>query len=175
MTKIRIDQFVPSEVCLKCDGCCRFKDPDTIWRPKMSDQEEALVKYSKLAQKIWSVDTLDSKRFIRTKPGCGEHLCRFLDPKDHSCAIYESRPFECELYPFVISRTSKGTGLYLHLNCPHVQETYRDPSMNAYIRYLKEFFKRNDVQAFLGHNRDLLNDYSAYKDELELVFVLEGV
>ncbi len=175
MTKIPIDQFVPSEVCLKCDGCCRFKDPDTIWRPKMTGEEEALVKYSKLAQKIWSVDTLDSKRFIRTKPGCGEHLCRFFDLKDHTCAIYDSRPFECELYPFVISRTPKGTGLYVHLNCPHVQETYRDPSMNSYIRYLKEFFHRNDVHAFLGHNRDHLNDYSAYKDELELVFTLEGV
>lgn len=175
MTKLTINQFVPSEVCLKCDGCCRFKDPDTIWRPKMSDEEEALVKYSKLAQKVWSSDTLDSRRFIRTKPGCAEHLCRFFNAGDHTCAIYEARPFECELYPFVISRTPKGTGLYLHLNCPHVQENYRDPSMNAHIRYLKDFFKRTDVHDFVHRNRGHLNDYSEYKDELELVFHLEGV
>ncbi len=175
MKSLQFDQFVPSDVCLKCDGCCRFKEPGTIWRPKLSDEETAAVKASGLAEKILSADTLDTNQFIRTKPGCGEHLCQFFNPADHSCAIYTARPFECELYPFLISRTEKGTGLYIHLNCPHVQSNHHNSFMSQYITHLKKFLKRPDVHDFLVRNRHLLNDYSAYQDELEFVFLLEGV
>ena len=175
MTNLQFDQFVPSEVCLKCDGCCRFNEPGTIWRPKMSDEEAVFVKTSGLAEKILSVDMLDDGQFIRTKPGCGEHLCRFFDPKDHTCAIYHARPFECQLYPFVISRGENGTGLYVHLNCPHVQANQQKLYIRQYTLYLRNFLKRPEVHAFLTRNRNLLNDYSQYQNELEFVFLLEGI
>jgi len=170
-----IQQFVPSEVCLKCDGCCRFKEPGTIWRPKMSGEETARATSVGLAEKILGPDILDGEQFIRTKPGCGEHLCQFFNPEDHACAIYKARPFECELYPFVISKDGRGAALYMHLNCPHVQENFNRVSLKVYVKYLKEFFAKPDVRAFLQRNRGLLNDYSAHKDELELVFVLENI
>lgn len=172
---MEFEQFVPSEVCLKCDGCCRFKEPGTIWRPKMTQEEAAFVKTSGLAQKIFSADLVDEQQFIRTKPGCGEHLCQFFNPGDHTCAIYQARPFECELYPYVISRGENGTALYVHLNCPHVEANHQKSYMTQYNRYLKDFFKRSDVRGFLQRNREYLNDYSVYKDELEFVFFLEGI
>lgn len=175
MTKLTINQFVPSEVCLKCDGCCRFKEPGTIWRPKMTDEEAADAKASGLAAKILWEETFDEANFIRTKPGCGEHLCQFFNPADHTCGIYRARPFECELYPYVISRGKDSVGLYIHLNCPYVQTSYHTAAMVHYHEYLKSFFGRPDVQGFLKRNREFLNDYSAYQDELELVFVLEGI
>ena len=172
---MEFEQFVPSEVCLKCDGCCRFKEPGTIWRPKLTQEEAAIVKTSGLAQKIFSTDTLDQNQFIRTKPGCGEHLCQFFNPEDHTCAIYQARPFECELYPYVVSRGENDTALYVHRNCPHVEANYQKPHMTQYNRYLRDFFNRPDVRGFLKRNREFLNDYSAYHNELEFVFLLEGI
>ena len=164
-----------SQVCLKCDGCCRFKEPGTIWRPKLTDEETAILKQSGLADKIFSPQNLDDEKFIKTKPGCGEHLCQFFNPDDHACAIYGSRPFECELYPFVLSKAEQRLGLYMHLNCPFVQEQYQQDHMKAYKSYLKDFFLREDARLFLKRNSRFLNDYSSYKEELELIFYLEGI
>lgn len=124
---------------------------------------------------ILGTDARDEGQFIKTKPGCGEHLCQFFNPENHHCAIYTSRPFECELYPYVISRNKEVTALYLHLNCPFVQEHEGQEKITAYDRYLEDFFKRPDVMSFLSRNREFLNDYSAYQDELRLVFVLKGI
>jgi len=168
-----LKQFVPSEVCLKCDGCCRFKESDSAWRPKISSEEIARAKAMGLAQKIFSQNVVDENNYIRTAPGCGEHFCSFFNAQDHTCAIYQARPFECELYPFIISRDAKGTALYVHLNCPHVETNYRRDS--EYVRYLEEYFTRPDVRDYLSRNRALLHDYSAYKAELEFLFHLKDV
>jgi Fe-S-cluster containining protein len=165
-----IKQFVPSEVCLKCDGCCRFKDSDSSWRAKMSSEEVARAKALGLAEKIFSQNVIEDNNYIRTSPGCGEHFCSFFNSQDHTCAIYQARPFECELYPFVISQDAGGIGLYVHLNCPHVEAHHRADS--EYVRYLKDYFARPEVIEYLQRNRSLLHDYSAYKAELEFLFLL---
>jgi Fe-S-cluster containining protein len=167
----KLKQFVPSEVCLKCDGCCRFKDSESAWRPKIAQEEINRAKSLGLAEKIFSQNAVGEDNFIRTAPGCGEHFCSFFNAQDHTCAIYQARPFECELYPFVISRDAQGAGLYVHLNCPYVEAHYR-PDVE-YVRYLKEYFTRPDVKEYLARNHALLHDYSAYRDELEFLFPLE--
>jgi Fe-S-cluster containining protein len=167
----KLKQFVPSDVCLKCDGCCRFKESDSHWRPKIAKEEAAAAKTLGLADQIFSQDVIAPDSYIRTKPGCGEHFCSFFNAQDHTCAIYKARPFECELYPFVISRDPNGTGLYVHLNCPHVEANYRRDS--DYVRYLKDYLARPDVREYLRRNKALLHDYSNYKDELEFLFPLE--
>ena len=175
MTIVPLKQFVPSRVCLACDGCCRFKEPGTIWRPKLTDEETREIESSELARLILDPDVRDEGQFIRTKPGCGEHLCQFFNPNNHACAIYSARPFECELYPYVISRNDRETALYVHVYCPFVQESQGQDNEKKYNEYLKEFFKQDDVRAFLIRNREFLNDYSAYQDELQKIFTIDGV
>ncbi|MBL8013445.1 MAG: YkgJ family cysteine cluster protein [Candidatus Omnitrophica bacterium] len=175
MAIIPLKQFVPSDVCLSCDGCCRFKEPGTIWRPKLTDEETHEIQGSQLAHIILHQDVRDSGQFIKTKPGCGEHLCHFFNPENHACAIYHGRPFECELYPYVISRSSGETALYIHIYCPFVQKTQGQEIEANYREYLREFFKQKDVLGFLIRNREFLNDYSAYQEELQKVFVIDGV
>lgn len=175
MTIGPLKAFVSSRVCLSCDGCCRFKEPGTIWRPKLTDEETRQLQTSPLAELIFQTDARDANQFIRTKPGCGEHLCQFFNTDNHHCAIYNARPFECELYPFVMSRNAHGTALYVHLNCPFVQDQLGQDTIKTYEQYLYEFFRREDVRAFLLRNRAYLNDYSEYNDELLKVFDLEGI
>src|SRR5665213_3654294 len=95
-----LKQFVPSEVCLKCKGCCRYKEADSIWRPKLGSSDQ-----QSLAAIITAGDVLDRDGYIKTIQTCGEHFCRFLNSADHTCGIYTKRPFECSLYPFILSQT----------------------------------------------------------------------
>src|ERR1700685_2495848 len=100
MTEILLKQFVPSEVCLKCDGCCRYKSADSIWRPKLGADDR-----ENLAALITASDVLDDQDYVKTIQNCGKHFCQFLNQADNTCGIYTKRPFECSFYPFIISQT----------------------------------------------------------------------
>ena len=167
MTDLSLKQFVPSEVCLKCDGCCRYKEANSAWRPKLgaSDQES-------LAALITAGDVLDSQGYIKTIQTCGEHFCRFLNQGDNTCGIYTKRPFECSLYPFILSQTPDAVKLYVHLSCPYVQDHLHRANFDAYVAYLKEFFRREDIRGFLSHNKAMFHDYSPYASELLHLFDL---
>ncbi len=166
MTGLSLKQFVPSEICLKCDGCCRYKEPSSAWRPKLGlrDQES-------LAELITAGDVLD-KGYITTIQACGQHFCRFLNQGDNTCSIYAKRPFECLLYPFIISQTPEAVKVYVHLSCPFVQDHLSHEDYDAYVAYLKGFFRREDVRGFLSANKAMWHDYSPFAPELLHLFDL---
>ena len=143
MTELSLKQFVPSEVCLKCDGCCRYKEADSIWRP------------------AGDIKTIQTR---------GMYFCEFLNGKDNTCGIYTKRPFECSLYPFILSQESDAVKVYAHLSCPYVQDYLPHADFDAYAAYLKEFFRREDVREFLSHNKAMFHDYSPYAPELLYLF-----
>jgi len=43
-------------------------------------------------------------------------VCKWL--KDRRCSIYEERPLECRLYPYVMQWDGKKVSLVLHSGCP---------------------------------------------------------
>ena len=141
-----LKSFVPSEVCLKCDGCCRYKEADSIWRPAGG---------------------------IKTIQTCGKHFCEFFNGKDNTCGIYAKRPFECSLYPFIISKTPDAAKVYAHLGCPYVQDHLPRADFDAYVVYLKEFFRQTQTKEFLSRHKAIFQDYSFYAPELLYLFDLE--
>ena len=167
MTELSLKQFVPSEICLKCNGCCRYKEADSAWRPKLglSDQES-------LAALITAGDVLDDQAYIKTIQACGQHLCRFLSTGDNTCGIYTKRPFECSLYPFILSKTADTVKVYVHLSCPYVQDHLPRAAFDAYVAYLKEFFRRADIRELLSHNKNMFHDYTEFAPELLHLFDL---
>lgn len=167
MTEVSLKQFVPSEVCLKCDGCCRYKEPDSAWRPKLGMRDQA-----SLADQITGNSVLDAQGYVKTIQACGKHFCRFLNRGDNTCGIYTKRPFECSLYPFLFSQTSDTVKVYAHLSCPYVQDHLPRTEFNAYVAYLKEFFHRAETKEFLSHNKAMFHDYSPYAPELLYLFDL---
>ncbi len=168
----QVSQYVPSKVCLSCDGCCRFKEPKSPWRPKIAQEEKARFLQLGLAERILSKRTVDASGHLTTLACGGMHLCTFFNPEDHTCSIYHFRPFECQLYPFVLTRDKKKTIVSVHLLCPFIQKTRQDKEFQDYTDYLKEFFQHKEVISFLKKNPSLIGDYSAYKDELEELFAL---
>ncbi len=161
-------QFVPSEVCLSCDGCCRFKEEKSVFRPKVEGDE-----FASLADNIFPKAALDSGGHIKAI-ACtsGEYICTFFDPQKNTCKIYHFRPFECQLYPFVISREQKEIILNVHLPCPFVEQNMKNPVFSEYVEYLKEFFQRADVVDFIKKNSSLVSNYAAYEDELLPLFAI---
>ena len=163
-----LKQFVPSEVCLKCDGCCRYKEADSIWRPKLGRDDE-----NSLAALINAGGVLDAQGYVKTIQTCGEHFCKFLNGADNTCGIYSQRPFECSLYPFIISHAQGGAvKVHVHLSCPYVQDHLSREAFNAHVAYLKDFFGRMETKEFLSRNKDMFHDYSPYAPELLHLFDL---
>lgn len=152
-------QFVDSSVCLKCDGCCRFKEAESRWRPYIAQTERKSV--------AGHITPADGK--IKTVPCADGFICCFFDNKENSCGIYHARPFECQLYPFLLGKENGQPALYAHLNCPYVQKHFGTPLYKEYVAYLREFFSRKNVLAFLRANPLLFADYSDSRDELDYI------
>ncbi len=163
-------QFVGSSVCLKCDGCCRFKEAHSRWRPYITEKEKQIAATRLgVVEKIFGPNAVFSDGKIRTTP-CGQgFLCHFLNNSDNTCGIYHARPFECQFYPFLLGKENGQAVLYVHLNCPYVQEHFGTSVYKEYTEYLKGFLSQKNVREFLQNNPMLLTDYSLYRDELDCV------
>lgn len=154
---LELKQFVPSSVCLQCEGCCRYESADSLWRPKWDKRE-----------------FLDDNDYITTIQECGKHLCRFLNTKDNTCRVYAERPFECALYPFVLSLNKGKVEVHLHLACPYVQDNQDTGAIEGYIDHLKQFFQGPECIAFLKRQRHLIHDYAPVALELKYVFTIQA-
>ncbi len=165
-------QFVTEEFCLKCDGCCRFKESASPWRPRLGESEREKLRAPSLVERIFSPANLDEKGYVVTGCSHGLHICSFLNPKDNTCQIYSHRPFECQLYPFVLTQ-GKGEGVMMvHLSCPFIGEKRYSPAFDEYVIYLKRYFQKPETLQFLKQNPSVFGDYSEYAHELESLFTI---
>ena len=165
-----LKQFVPSEVCLSCDGCCRFKEADSAWRPKVSGREIKAAKQSDLFLKIYTKERVDSTERVKTVSCEGHNFCSFLDQKTNACRVYDQRPFECRLYPFVLTKKENKTVVTAHHHCPFVQQKRQTREFNDYAKYLEGFFKTKGVLDFVKENSGAWEEYPDDQDQLEYLF-----
>lgn len=169
--KKEFQQFVPQETCLSCDGCCRFKEQDSEWRPKVG-KEEIEPAQQTLPEKILLKDKIDSSGHIKTMSVNGQCACSFFNPEDNTCRIYSGRPFDCQLYPFILVREEDRISVCVHLNCPFIQKQHKSRDFFEYIDYLHDYFSSEAVLSFLKNNPDLAGDYKDYRNELKHIFFL---
>ncbi len=163
-------QFVPQEICLSCRGCCRYKEAESVWRPKI-----ALEELKGNEHKIDLIGALGKDAYINTVEEQGQNRCSFLNLKANKCGVYTGRPFECRLYPFLLTRP-KETGrvtLSVHLSCPYVQESRYSAGFEQHVGVLKAYLYGKERARFLKNNPALVGDYSEYPNEIEELFTLE--
>jgi len=99
-------------------------------------------------------------------------ICHFFNPQLNTCGIYHIRPFECRLYPFLLIKKSQEIAIGVHLLCPYIQEKRDTSDWQQYVAALKQYFTRDDVQAFLLRNPALIGDYKNSRDEIEPIFTV---
>jgi hypothetical protein len=111
--------------------------------------------------------------YLQTTPQGEHHHCVHFNKTDGTCGVYSKRPFECALYPFVVSKDLGGIKIYMHLACPYIQEKEVSVELQSYADYLKSFFSLPATRQYLKTNSRLLHDYSEFEKELRLLFTIE--
>ncbi len=165
-----LPQLVPQKICLSCQGCCRFREALSLWRPKMTALEIAQI--SNAADKKAIQGAVAKDGYVATVPAQGQHRCTFLNLSDNKCGIYACRPFECRLYPFLLTKKDGHIAVSVHGNCPYVQESRHSPEFERHIGILKSYLGQEEKLCFLKNNSALIGDYSEYAQEMEELFTL---
>jgi len=170
-----IKQLIPQEFCLKCLGCCRFKEENSVWAPCLLDEEIQDLLGKDIPPAFISIDRRikpipNSSREGFTSPLCAGtgFICPFLGLSDNKCKIYAFRPLECQLYPFLISLRGKKVYLTVDLNCPYAKENLQTAKFKDYTEYLAAFLNQPAQLRILKDNPQIIQAYEEVLDILEL-------
>ena len=137
-----IKQWVPQEFCVgECRGCCKFME--SYWLPHVLVAEAELVGYRSIG-------------LVQTGTAM---TCQFLEPTPHHCRIYARRPFECRLYPFLLTRRQDTLDLVAHQGCPFVTRELGTQKFKEYCQYLTGLFRGSAVRALLRQEADRFHTY----------------
>jgi uncharacterized protein len=163
--------FVPQDVCLKCQGCCRFQEHKSSWRPKITKEEIEEVGSMKIPQSMiddqQQIKTCDMPKLTPFSPPC---QCMFFDAEQNTCQIYSFRPFDCQLYPFLLLRKENKIFVGVHLNCPYVEKTRYKLEFKLYLEKLEKYFSNEELKQFLKRNSFLASDFKNEMPEIDFLF-----
>ena len=96
-----VPQFIPSRVCFSCDVCCRFPERDSFLRPFFTRSEiKQAIEHGVSPERFAHLE--GGQIDVVPHPSEEGYLCPAFDPLTSHCRIYEVRPFDCQLYPFVL-------------------------------------------------------------------------
>jgi Fe-S-cluster containining protein len=157
-----IPRFVPSEVCLVCDGCCRFAAADSVWSPLFLFEEiRSLTERNKLPSCAFARAGTQSGTAARIDLVCDEQgfFCPCLGKDRHACTIYAERPFECRLYPFLLVRDKGQRALALDEHCPYALKMDGGFEMESHVKALQEALFSPPGQTFLEAHPELFQEY----------------
>lgn len=174
MTLPDLKPFVQSSTCLSCEGCCRFESVNSDWRAKAGQCEaEKIRSQVDEVTEDFPVGKIADGGYLKVTPCEALFRCVFFNPEDHSCAVYQDRPFECRLYPFVLTRQGERLSVSVHLACPEVQLVRSTDFFEQYLAELETYFQQPMVRSFLAGNLHLFGKYHGFEVELERVFDVE--
>lgn len=145
---IELQQFIPEDFCLACKGCCRFVQQNSVWLPRLLEEEK---------NKIGRIDVV-------ANPREENFICGFLNKEDNKCKIYHTRPFECQLYPFVLDRKGNNIFLAVDLNCAFVKEGWKNQEFKEYAQRLIELIKSPGCLNILKNNPQIIQEYTGVLD-----------
>ena len=98
---IVLPQLVPSRICLQCDVCCRFPDPDSALRPYFTENEITRALAGGVEGTAFP-NRRGSQVILVPAPQGDGYLCPAFDAATSTCRIYEQRPLDCQLYPLAL-------------------------------------------------------------------------
>ncbi|WP_447974394.1 phosphatidylglycerol lysyltransferase domain-containing protein [Nitrospira sp. Kam-Ns4a] len=118
-----LPQIVPSQVCLRCEVCCRFPEPDSFLRPYFTAEEIRRAVAAGVDPASFPDPQGGQVRVVPNPAGEG-YLCPAFDPATSHCRIYEVRPLDCQLYPFALMWSATGDQVVLgwDTKCPFMAQ-----------------------------------------------------
>jgi hypothetical protein len=151
-----IRQFVSQEVCLKCQGCCRFKQEDSVWSPILFNEEIELLLKEGLSPAL-----ISPHKKIRVASFSKEDIfiCSLFNTEENKCKIYNFRPLECQLYPFVINRKNDKIFLSLDSQCSPAAGKQETRELKEYAQYLAGLLNSPRYAEILKNNFQIIQTY----------------
>ncbi len=165
-----LKSFVPQDVCLSCQGCCRYAERSTVWAPVFLFEEivsltsENLLPCSLFSHAGGRRGEASRINLLTDKDGC---LCPCLDKGTNKCKIYAHRPFDCQFYPFLLTRKKGQVFLAVDLKCPYAQKELTTAAFKDHVKYLAEFFSSQETVAWMAKNTAIIQEYP--ESELEIL------
>lgn len=134
---VSVPQGIPTQVCLTCKVCCRFPEIDSFLRPYFTEAEIRAAIAHGIPEAAFPRHEGCQIEVVPHPAGEG-YLCPAFDPVTSRCRIYEVRPFDCQLYPFVIMWDSaqKMVVLGWDTKCPYLMAQTQGRSQTDSSRHL---------------------------------------
>jgi len=120
---IALPQLVPSRICLQCDVCCRFPDPDSALRPYFTENEITRALAGGVEGTVFPNRRGSQVILVPELHGDG-YLCPAFNAATSTCRIYEQRPLDCQLYPLALMWGESHDQILLgwDTKCPFMRE-----------------------------------------------------
>ncbi len=160
-----IEQLLDSKVCLSCLGCCRFREAGSAWAPAFLKEEVSAAKAHKIPA---GAIAKNNKLMLTHNAGQDCYVCVFLDTSTNFCSIYAHRPFECQLYPFVLNREKDKVYVSLDRGCPFGQQHLDSALLKSYVSRLERYFCSARIKAILRNNPQVIQSYENVTNLFEL-------
>ena len=160
---MKVDQFVPEKECLLCNGCCRYSQKRTVWAP-LFIFDEIIDLTARNIVPCCLFTHVDSRagqaaRIDLIEAEGGQFIYPCFDLGANKCKIYANRPFDCQLYPFLLAKASDKAYLAVDENCPYVKKIGSTQAMKDYIRYLVEFFSSGNIIKVIKGDPQIVQEY----------------
>jgi Fe-S-cluster containining protein len=163
-------QIIHHEQCKRCGECCRFREDRQDFAPIFTVEEldsiqqtrETLPEFLpfKGTDNIFQIQLKKAEKPTPFYP----YVCPFLDEEAYSCTIYDVRPFDCRVWPFIVLRVKEtGQVLLAHFTgsaCLALAEV-QPKDFNAYDAYMGQMVTSEEFLAFLRKYPQLIWDHES--------------
>src|SRR3989449_2167982 len=169
-----LPQLVPSRVCLSCDVCCRFPEPNSPLRPYFTGEEIRRAVAMGVAPAQFT-DLDGCQVSVVPSPVSDGYLCPAFDPLTSHCRIYDVRPLDCQIYPLMVMWNAERTQVVLGWDskCPFLREGKGDEAgVVAYADRIAGLLEQEDTLETFAKNPQLIGHF---QDDVVLLRTLPGL
>ena len=158
-------QIVHHEQCQRCRECCRFRANRQDFAPIFTAEELDAIRRATDSMPEF-VPFKDSASMFQIRLQKAKHddpvypyVCPFLDEDAYACTIYDIRPFDCRIWPFIILKLSEtGEVKLAHFTgdaCLALEEVSPE-DLGEYEAYMTRLVTDNTFLDFLRAHPDLI-------------------
>lgn len=169
-----LPQLVPSRVCLSCDVCCRFPEPDSPLRPYFTGEEiRRAIALGVAPAQFTDLDGCQVS--VVPSPVSDGYLCPAFDPVTSHCRIYDVRPLDCQIYPLMVMWNADRTQVVLGWDskCPFLREGKGDEAgVVTYAGRIAGLLEQEDTLETFAKNPQLIGHF---QDDVMLLRTLPGL
>jgi Fe-S-cluster containining protein len=157
-------QIVHHEQCKRCRECCRFRANRQDFAPIFTVEElqairevrESLPEFLpfKETTNVYQIRLKEAEHSDPAYP----YVCPFLDEENYQCTIYDVRPFDCRIWPFIVLKNDEGKISLQHFTgnaCLALQEVSPE-DFREYEAYMEKLVSSSSFLEFLKRHPELI-------------------